>query len=161
MKKLFLIFSIFLLSVTFTQAQWTSGYKPLTKVMANGIFFDFRLTVDSLTEYTSSVFDMSNYDNQSFYTYPLTVAFKQSSAWGTPYVTAVIYGSFDNTNWIIVDTLMYKDSSETAVKKTIDMNGYKMPFYRMLIKGDTTTGSNVANRSDTILRLWVYAYFKD
>ena len=161
MKKLFLIFSIFVLSLSFTQAQWTSGYSPLKKTLQNGFYLDFGLTVDSVTEYTSSVFSLDQYDNQSFYTYPLTVAFKQNSVLGTPYVTAIIQGSFDNSNWLTIDTLMYKDSTEIATKKTIDMNGYKFPLYRMFINGDTTTGVNVANRSDTVLRLWVYAYFKD
>ena len=150
-----------ILFIDVVNAQWTSGYNPKQVTMQDGMFLDFRLTVDSLTEYTSGAFSLNQYDNQSFYTYPLTVAFKQSSTVGTPYVTAVIYGSFDQTNWMIVDTLMYKDSLETSVKKTIDMNGYKLPYYRMLIKGDTTTGVNVANRSDTNLRLWVYAYYKD
>jgi hypothetical protein len=126
--------------------------------------FDFTTTratvsvsgkVDSLTNYVSKTFDLSGYDNGGFVSYPLFVGKVISSTLGTPHVFTYIQGSYDNSNWVNVDTIATNDSVETYNTTTIDLNGKYFPLYRVFVDGIT------GNRSDSMIKVHIYAYRKD
>ena len=159
-KTLFTLVTFLIMFTSIIQAQWVTNAKATT--LADGQFLAFDLTVDSVQTYTSNVFSLNQYDNQTFYTYPLNYQKLITSAAGTPYVTATIQGSFTTafTSASVVDTILLVDSVETVGRGVLNLNDWKFPYYRLSIIG-ATNGAGTKNRADTVLKLWIYANFKD
>lgn len=156
MKKVFIIafLLIFVLMLPLVADTWISNAVE-SKVSGDGMTLTFACSVDSVDTLTSNVFDLSNYNEDSWSTYPINYQLYNTSTLGKPRLTAYIYGTMDNSNWFVADTLFSTDSLETVRYKTADFNNKKAVLYKMIIYG--TTG----NRSDTGLNLIMYFYRKD
>lgn len=153
--KLSHFISVLMLVMVFaftTEAQWTQNY---TVQKLNGTsLVQFKGEIDSLVTLTSNTFTLSNYDKESFMTYPLTMV-KKTGSTGTPKIDAFVKGSFDKTNWITCDTLMLADSVKTYSYNSVDLNNRKFPYYQVVVTGVTTNGLN------STFDIWLYLYRKE
>lgn len=162
MKTLKSFFALLLLITLFslpTSAQWVTN--TTATQLDNGVSLYFNLTVDSTGTYNSNPFTLNKYDNDSWYTYPISYSRIITSTLGTPYVTALVQYSPDaENNWTTVDTLFLKDSIETFASGTFNLNDSKKPYYRLRFVGDAN-GALTDNRSDSDVKVWLYIYRKD
>ncbi len=121
----------------------------------------FNGSIDStLTTYTSTPFQLSGYQGESFTSYPVHYRYRNVSAAGTPYVTHIIQGNYGDSTWVNIDTLIVRDSTETSQIGTIDFNGRKCHSYRLSSAGGTSGNGN-KNRSDTVSEVTLYVPRKD
>ena len=91
--------------------------------------------LDSVGTLTSNSWDASEYDDVVYSTQGLAFAYKLTSAAGSPKITAVLWGSMDNSNFFIIDTLLSAVTSETATASYADMNGLNAPYHRVVLTG--------------------------
>jgi len=113
----------------------------------------FELTADTTGSDTSYAFTLSGYDLESFSTYPIIVGKLQTSASGKPRLTTYIYGTFNGSDLVLVDTVgIISDSLETMQWYSIDLNNKHYPYYKLRVVGES------GNLSDVTTKLWVYAY---
>jgi len=159
LKSFFALLLFFALFSTNIFPQWSTNTDATQ--FDNGVSLYFNLTVDSTGTYNSDAFTLSKYDNDSYYTYPMSYSRIITSALGTPYVTALIQYSPDaSTNWTTIDTLFLKDSIETFASGTFNLNDSKKPYYHLRFVGDAN-GALVNNRSDSNVKVWLYIGRKD
>jgi uncharacterized protein (UPF0333 family) len=72
-----------------------------------------------------------------------------------PFSTTMIQGSNDKSNWVTIDTVgAAKDSVETLMQGSLDLNSKKFLYYREYTKGEA------GNRSDTVVETTYYFYRK-
>jgi hypothetical protein len=145
----------------FSQGWTTYNADDITSDFDAGKSIRFQGSIDStLTTYTSSPFQLSGYQGESFTSYPVHYRYRNISAAGTPYVTHIIQGNYGDSTWVNIDTLIVRDSTETSQTGTIDFNGKKCYAYRLVSSGGTT-GANAKNRSDTVSEVTLYVPRKD
>lgn len=162
MKTLKSFFALLLFVTLFSTQifpQWATN--TTATQFDNGVSLYFNLTVDSTGTYNSNAFTLNKYDNDSWYTYPISYSRIITSTLGTPYITALVQYSPDaSTNWTTIDTLFLKDSIETFASGTFNLNDSKKPYYRLRFVGDSN-GALTPNRSDSDCKVWLYIGRKD
>ncbi len=161
MKKLLFLTSL-LIAFCSANAQWVTNvgsFNNYPKDMENGRLFTFVATIDSLDTLYSHSFNFGTYENSDFMAYPISASYYITSALGKPHVEAVIQGTNDGgTTWITMDTIVVNDSAETAVFGSFNLNTFHATAYRLLVCGMTYgTGATSANRSDTYMKLYIFA----
>jgi len=148
-------------SPAFGQGWTTYNADDITSDFDAGKSVRFQGSIDStLTTYTSSPFQFSGYQGESFSSYPVHYRYRNVSAAGTPYVTHIIQGNMGDSTWFNIDTLIVRDSTEVVKFGTIDFNGVKCYAYRLSSVGGTSGNGN-KNRSDTVSEVTLYAPRKD
>lgn len=127
MKKLigFILFSLTIFSGVFAQTTFTA-----TVEAGNDGFMLSGSSVGRATAgyVESQAFGLSRYDGFSFATYPFTVTYDANTAGDTTYL--YVYGSNDNSNYFIVDTLASVVSS-TAASTTANFNNKKYKYWKV------------------------------
>jgi hypothetical protein len=113
-----------------------------------GMIVSFAGTVDSLMNDTSKTFTFAGYQGESWYVNPIQYSKKLNAVHGKPYVTTIFQGLLDSANWVNIDTLGVKDSTETVQRGTIDFNNYKCRQYRAIIKAEQNGASTPSNDTD-------------
>lgn len=127
-----------------------------TDSRGEGLVVRFDGTIDSVTTLFSKTFSLNSYDDESFYSYPLTITKAYKSVSGVPKVTTTIQGSIGDSAWVTIDTIgAVADSSELTGFATYNLNNAKYPDYRIVVKGEAK------NRKDTSFRIRVWAFRKD
>ncbi len=163
MLALLVMLTLMMLTCNPAHAQgWTTDNATVKKSDNDaGISIKFQGVIDStITTYTSNTFQLSGWQGESFYTYPVQYRYRFISAAGTPYINTFIQGNLGDTTWFTIDTLCLKDSAETLVTGTIDFNNRKCYSYRLLSSG-ATSGNGNKNRSDTSGEVTLYAPRRD
>jgi len=130
---------------------WTSGENGTSYNLDQGKLIRFTCSVDSIDTLISQSFSITKQDGDSWATYPVPAGKYFSSATGKPHLTIYIYGSPDNSNFTVVDTVCTNDSLETVRRTTLNLN-YRFPYYRLYVYGVTK------NAPDTIMRFRMYLY---
>jgi hypothetical protein len=161
MKTTGLLFAFLLVLVslmTFPADAQTTTVKQ-TKLGAGGGLLLYQGTdIDSTATVSSDWFTMADYDDQSFVTYPPTIAILQTSTTAKPHVTTTIEASFNAEDVaLILDTLeTVADSAETLQITTLTtFSSYKFPYYRIKSVGEA------GNRADVYKEVWIYIAKKD
>lgn len=156
MKKIIFVVMLALAMVPVTFGQFT------TNTSSTGVgesrYWYWAGTIDSVDTMYSNVFSLSEFDAVSFYDYPINYAKLWESTIGMPFVKVFIQGTYDRSNYTVVDTLAI-DSLETFARGNLNINDYKFPYYRLMIEG-YTAGDGDKNKSDTAFKIWLYAYHR-
>lgn len=159
MKKIFFnaiaLITVLVIS-TFAQSSWTD--QGSVKEIRDGKYYNFTAVVVSTADtLTSKVLDLSQFDDDSFVTYPFWFSFKLSGGTtSTQKVSCQVQASYNNSTWKVIDSLLVSDSTTTLTFRSADFNNFKAPFYRLIFFG--TTGNSGSGITCT---LNLYAYRKD
>jgi hypothetical protein len=155
MKRLTLAFLMVMalaLSAFAGDGEWTTnGIKYRAGVDQYHYFY---CTVDSIDTLTSNPWMIDGY-NADLSDSPIAVGWQATSTLGAPKLTVYVYGSMDNSNWLLVDSLCSASTSEAVQFATLDMDDKYFRYYRYVIYGITE------NSPDTVLKLFNYYYQKD
>ena len=138
MKRLGMLVTVVMLMVVFlasvnpvkAQGFQTNG-NTIVNELTDGMTGYWYVLLDSLQTYNSKHFSLNKYDNESYYTYPPQFARLLTSSAGTPKVTAIVQGTYDQSNYTNVDTLMNANSTETFTRGSFNINDWKFPLYRI------------------------------
>jgi hypothetical protein len=153
---------LFLSTISIAQGFTTDG-KTVDLPKEKLIYFSG--SVDTTENYTSKEFFLNGFDDSftnitgiadSLFSPPITVGAKLS---GTSNSTRKISLYLKATNFkgatpVIVDTILYKDSTNSEINKTIDFHGTH--YYRWFFVVDGETGN-----SDTAFDILIYAWKQD
>lgn len=148
------IFICLLLLASFAYADFLSGGNGKVQKLDQGHALYFGLEATATEACTTNAFTLSGYDSDSFASYPVPWAYIGSAEGDSVAVKAIIYGSYDGTNWAIVDTLGTSLTAVVLTKATKDFNNVKMPFYRIIFTGLAANSKATA----TTFKLWLYLY---
>jgi hypothetical protein len=143
MKKIILIITIALLFATNITAQTTTDNLSIKKTIDfyaawNGV------AIDSAETIYSQVFDLANYNDASFYSYPLALYRSLSSADSIHISAYMLVNYVDpslNAHWIVADTL-FVATTATATKSTANLNNVKAPYYKIKLVNDAGSKAN-------------------
>jgi hypothetical protein len=123
--------------------------------LEGGLLVTVDMEIDSIDTVYSDAFAFGQYDDDSYYTYPVAYGYQFTSAADEPKVMVKMQGSFDAVTWTLIDTVSaVTDSTETFNVGTMNFNNKKFPYYRAFVEGKT------GNRADCIGKFYVYAYRK-
>lgn len=159
-----ILMAILLVAIpAFSQGSWSNNASIVTGFAGEnqGRMIVFTCAVDSVDTLISSTFSLAKYDG-SYYTtdtsgnaifQEVPYAYIATSALGSPKLTTYIQGSYDQSNWFVVDTLCTDLTSESLTKGTAQLFRYHIPFYRAVVYGVEL------NRSDTIFDFRFYCYW--
>lgn len=165
MKMKTKLFGILLLVFAVTQFSFAQGWNVKNAAVENGDGYKsrailFKGTIDTtVNSYASKSFSLSGFFGGQLSTNPVSYRYKNTSASGKAIVTHLVQANYGDGTWFTVDTLAFKDSSETNVTGTIDFNNKIALAYRLLSYGETS-GVN-KNPPDTISEVTFYLYRKD
>lgn len=159
-----LILALLIFAVpVFSQGNWSNDAKTLTGFAGEnqGRMIVFTCTVDSVDTLISSTFSLAKYDGAYYTTdasgnaifQDVPYAYIATSALGSPKLTTYIQGSYDQSNWFVVDTLCTNLTSESLTTGTAQLFRYHIPYYRAVVYGVAL------NRSDTIFDFRFYCYW--
>jgi hypothetical protein len=154
-----LFLMIFIQSEVTAQSAWTTGKNASVSKMNSGdggYVVTFQGTLTAATDtLTSTVFSLTEYDQENLTTYPYIYgALLNGTSTATRKVSCQVLGSFNDSDYFVVDTIQASDSINTIIKKTFDINNYKVPYLKLIFFG--TSGN-----SGTGFKAWIYAYRKD
>lgn len=154
MKRTSLLLIAILMVSAIGAAQFTTD-REIVKTDGNGQILKFVASVPLTDSIASASFTLSEYDAESFSTYPIAYGRKVVSADSTPQVFARILGTYGDGTWFVVDTIAANDSVAAYSTGTLDLNNKKCAAYKISLKGLT------GNPDDPVWTFSVYAYRKD
>lgn len=159
MKRIaLLLFLLVTVAVSLT-AQFSTD-REVYATEGNGVVYKFVATVKSQDSIASKSFTLSEYDAESFATYPIAYGKKIVSADSATRVFARILGTYGDGEWFVVDTLAAYagaafDSIATYNTGTLDLNNKKCAAYKISLKGLT------GNPDDAVWTFSAYGYRRD
>ena len=138
-----IVFLITLITVWEVQAQTSSWSKNAQEeILQNGKIIHFTGVIDSVDTLTSKIFTLTKFDAESFYTYPLTYNLKLAGGTvSTQKISVELWGTLDGTNWKVIDTLSYRDSSTSLIATTANLNNLKYPKIKVHVFGGTSANA--------------------
>ena len=149
-----MILAVVFMDPAYAASAFTKNAKKIT--VGSQVLYQFEATVDSVDTLTSANFSIAGADDDSFSTYPIPYGHMKSSATDSAFIAMVVYGSYNASNWFIVDTVgTFNDSVQTFQKGTQDWNNIKCPYYRVAFMGLT------GNESDAAIKLYLWIYRRD
>lgn len=144
MKKLFSIIVLTLVLATSVFAQFTTGFNPEVKseksyleITCKGVLDTAAGTYDSLA---SRVFSLADFDAGAYF----TVYHKFTSATGAPNCLVDLYGSMDNTNFVLIEQLVDTTTSETATFAATTLSYKRALYYKLVIEQVASGRDNTA-----------------
>lgn len=139
MKNLIFIL-VLLFSVQLIAQTTTDNLSP--QINPNGWYADYSLSLDSADVIWSESFPVASVDEVSFTTYPFYYGVDVATA-DSINISGYWYVSYDNTNWIVADTL-FTITSATASKGTANLNNVKAPYNKLKFVNNTGSKANTA-----------------
>ena len=147
--------------MVFASGSWTNDAVKVTGFEGEkqGSMLTFTCSVDSVDTLTSSTFSLAKYDGykELYSSQEVSIetpyAYIATSAAGSPKITCYIQGSYDESNWFVVDTLCTDLTSETLAKSTAQLFRYHVPYYRAIVYGIALC------RSDAVFDFRFYFYW--
>lgn len=118
-------------------AQLTTN--AVKKDLGQSLFINFAGKAVSTDTVITNEFTFPEYDGISLTDYPPVFAAKLSgTSNSTRKVSTYLLGSnFEKGDFVVVDTLLYKDSTNTEILKTFTFKGKKYFRWKLKIIGDT------------------------
>ena len=150
MKKLMFLFVLFFAFGVF--AQTTTDYL-YPQINPNGWYADYSIALDSAETVWSESFNLAQVDEVSFASFPFNYGADAATA-DSVNISAYVYVSFDNSNWIVADTIV-TITSATSVKGTANFNNVKAPYYKIKVV------NNAGSKANTAYKLGLYHPMND
>lgn len=102
---------------------------------------------------TSSYFDLTDYNGNSFISYPLSYVYQADTVSGQAIFSLILEKKFTKHDAIAIDTIVVSDTASTGlVSGTIDFNNSKAPQYRIKVVASSALGTTFN------LKLTLFAY---
>jgi len=135
-------------SATFTMQRYDSRQYltfDMTDTASYVAIADSATASDTITV----TFSMAHTYTQNFMPFPVGYIAGPTG----PKISVFVDGSFDNSSWVVCDTLAENIAATTLTYTTMDMNNKRYPYYRMRFDGIAT------NPSDSWIKVWWYFYW--
>ena len=140
-KTLFSILMVVLMAFT-VNAQWTTGYNPEYSFEKTGGILTFKCTLDSAggtsDSLISRVFSLEDFDGVEHIT-----VYHLFTTTGTPNVMVDLYGSMDNSNFVLIKQVIDTTTSELAVFAADSLNNIRAKYYKAIFENLQASDSTV------------------